>query len=230
MPYLASLPTVATLVNFFFNQFSAFFIPCMAGNFWLLPQKRWKGIWKSLKSKQAKFARAKKLTWCHQNLFLFPSQCQALSLAAGPTPQGDGTDTAGLTSPPELTLGINPWVSTQPPDPKCSLLVLGPTLMLWALQVVCTTTEVPPGLQSTHYSGEIRLSAGKNLASEENFRQWTGHWREGFRCSPSSAVTLISTKTYFPIFMLFSTCSHKGYRNHGDQLLSAQGIWQVCNT
>lgn len=94
----------------------------MAGIFWLLPQKWWKAVWKRLKSKQAKLARAKTHLVSPTPL-LFPTWCQALPLAARPAPQGDGTDTAVATSPPELTLGINHWVSTQPPDPKCSLLV-----------------------------------------------------------------------------------------------------------
>lgn len=80
-----------------------------------------------------------------------------------------------------------------------ALLSLSPgsSPLLCALQVVYTTTEAPPGLQSICSSGDISRPAGKHPASEESFKEWIGHWKEELGSSPSSAVTLINTKAIF---------------------------------
>lgn len=99
--------------------------------------------------------------------------------------------------------------------------------MLWALQVVCRTTEAPPGLQRIHL---LEIPGHQQVRTQPQKKAFTSGQdteEKGLGSSPSSAVTLISTKTSFPLFTLFSTCFHKGYRSHKEQLLSAQGIWEV---
>lgn len=80
-----------------------------------------------------------------------------------------------------------------------ALLSLSPgsSPILCALQVVYVTTEVPPGLQSIHSSGDISRSAGKHPDAEESFKEWIEHWKEELGSSPTSAVTLINTKDIF---------------------------------
>lgn len=152
----------------------------MAGNFWLLPQKGWKAGSKSLKSKQAKLARAK-IHLVSTKPLLFTAQCQALPWLLG---QFLGVVGQTLQYPAAL------------PSSHLELIIGSPHshLILSALSLSCKIHSYALGFagclqdhrgsswpSENPPSGDIRPSASKNSASEESFPERTGYWREGLR-------------------------------------------------
>lgn len=135
------------LSKVFFPPVLSLFEPLTTGKFWLIPQKWWK-LSEKASNQNKQSLQEQKLTWCHQNHF-----CS--QLVPSPVP-GCRDRHCSAHQPSELTPGTNLWVCTQPLLPRALPSPPGPTPMLWALQVVCRTTEAPPGLQSTHPSGETR--------------------------------------------------------------------------